>query len=959
MKPTIAAPDTLNFGNTLKNDTKQIIFTIINNGDTALTVNSFEFTSDLFFPDSTLVFPFQIASADSADDIKLYYRPDTEQTDTTTLQIWSNDPWQPAFRISLAGRGVVPKLMVLPQNIDFSSVAVGDSLPETLLLSNKGSGTLKSAIPTITGTDAAMFMLTADSLSFTIPEGDTTRRELTVQFKPVSEGPKQAMLSIPTNNPDSNLTEIELTGFGSLPEISVSDTIIDFNSVYITESDSQELVISNTGSGDLKIKDLIVTGGDSAHFSVEGLNVDNLVSASGADTLVIIFNPLPDTEGQKNASLIVASNDPNRNITPIRLLGNSVSPVTIQIKPTSIKFDTTYVNKANVQNLTIRNSGVRDLVISSAQLSNPAYTDFELPDIGPGLTVPSPDSMLFPVTFIPSAVGVRTDTILFSCNDPLQPAPQIYLWGTAIGDTAPARIEYVDTSLDTLDFNELHTVQVTIITSGAPVSEANYFIRLGGAENFTQLPLTNTSGNLWSVNIPEEYLTFRGLEYYIQAEHGGYVTTKPDSGMIRPGISVISGIATAYPSPTLRGQYQLISLPLFRAKNRLRDLFYDDLGAYDNTRYRFFDWDNEIEAYSELNTLNALLAPGKSYWLITSEEKELTVDSANTVFSGQEYIIELRQGWNMVANPFAFAVVWDSIVTPLVSRYYYDHDPVGNQLIPREDSVWVPFRGYVVYAKLNTELLIAPQEDKRFIAKKAIDPSEWCLRITAQNGSLKDSYNIAGVRSTAQDLLDDFDILEPPALGKHISLFFLNTKTNLAGDYRAVGADGYRFNFKVVSNSNGAIEIQSFPHNLPSNFTWDIISPVTGVRYGQETIITAAQEQSYTLIVGSKSFIADETRAFKSAPSVYYLTQNYPNPFNPQTRITFSLPEAAHLSVDIYDITGRRIKSLVRDEFREAGHYGFLWDGTNDSGDAVASGLYFFYLRSPHFSKAVKMVLQR
>jgi len=91
-------------------------------------------------------------------------------------------------------------------------------------------------------------------------------------------------------------------------------------------------------------------------------------------------------------------------------------------------------------------------------------------------------------------------------------------------------------------------------------------------------------------------------------------------------------------------------------------------------------------------------------------------------------------------------------------------------------------------------------------------------------------------------------------------------------------------------------------------------------------------------------------------PDRIELHQNYPNPFNPETRIAFNLPEALDVKIEIFNLTGQRIKVLL-DDYVEAGPQEVLWDGRNNSGNPVASGVYFYRLSAKNFSQTKKMVL--
>ena len=103
----------------------------------------------------------------------------------------------------------------------------------------------------------------------------------------------------------------------------------------------------------------------------------------------------------------------------------------------------------------------------------------------------------------------------------------------------------------------------------------------------------------------------------------------------------------------------------------------------------------------------------------------------------------------------------------------------------------------------------------------------------------------------------------------------------------------------------------------------------------------------------------DET-AGSTLPKVFALSQNYPNPFNPQTVISYDVPETAGIAVqveiDIYNIHGQRVRSLVNDE-KEPGSYKAQWDGRNERGIAVSSGIYFYRIKAGDFDSIRKMLL--
>jgi hypothetical protein len=93
-----------------------------------------------------------------------------------------------------------------------------------------------------------------------------------------------------------------------------------------------------------------------------------------------------------------------------------------------------------------------------------------------------------------------------------------------------------------------------------------------------------------------------------------------------------------------------------------------------------------------------------------------------------------------------------------------------------------------------------------------------------------------------------------------------------------------------------------------------------------------------------------------SIPQKYELAQNYPNPFNPSTAIRFSLPEQAYVTLDIFNILGQRVHTLVAGDMYQAGHYNIIWDGRDQSGNIVASGMYIYRITAGDFNDVKSMV---
>jgi hypothetical protein len=133
---------------------------------------------------------------------------------------------------------------------------------------------------------------------------------------------------------------------------------------------------------------------------------------------------------------------------------------------------------------------------------------------------------------------------------------------------------------------------------------------------------------------------------------------------------------------------------------------------------------------------------------------------------------------------------------------------------------------------------------------------------------------------------------------------------------------------------------------------------VSGVDFAGQTL-----DDNYTgLYFDSRGWtdVEDKTTEEEGRPGEFSLSDNYPNPFNPETKIRYTVgnKQTQPLSLKVYNVLGQLVKTLVN-ETKEPGTYEVIWDGKDESGDQVASGVYFYKLGTQDFSQTKKMVLIR
>jgi hypothetical protein len=107
---------------------------------------------------------------------------------------------------------------------------------------------------------------------------------------------------------------------------------------------------------------------------------------------------------------------------------------------------------------------------------------------------------------------------------------------------------------------------------------------------------------------------------------------------------------------------------------------------------------------------------------------------------------------------------------------------------------------------------------------------------------------------------------------------------------------------------------------------------------------------------GSNQVASLDRVVIQTRPEVYGLADNFPNPFNPETTIKYQLPEATDVTLEVYNVVGQLVSTLVA-EHQNAGRYVVQWDAANDNGQSLSSGIYFYLLQAGDFQKVKKMLL--
>jgi hypothetical protein len=341
----------------------------------------------------------------------------------------------------------------------------------------------------------------------------------------------------------------------------------------------------------------------------------------------------------------------------------------------------------------------------------------------------------------------------------------------------------------------------------------------------------------------------------------------------------------------------------------------------------------------------------------------------------------------MIATPFPFTIHMDSVdiyVPALGGDLHERTDTVrtnriglgGANLRERTAAGYIipnppllkPWRGYFLKNNIKQQVqLFFPKQDDNFpiVAPVPIAPMaaglDWKIDIAARSGELEVPPTTLGTSEAALPGYDRLDWELPPPMQGDLRIVFQRDKDfGQAGDYltdiRPTLTESESWSFTVQPGESRAIEL-SFGGLADIPETYDVILTDVEGRAKQnlrtEAVyrFIASEDRHFELTVTPKA-----TGPAALLPTKYELYQNLPNPFNPQTLIKYDLPEAANVRLEVFNILGQKVTTLV-DRHEAAGPKSALWDGTDAAGNKVSSGIYLYKIIAGDYKAAKKMML--
>jgi len=363
--------------------------------------------------------------------------------------------------------------------------------------------------------------------------------------------------------------------------------------------------------------------------------------------------------------------------------------------------------------------------------------------------------------------------------------------------------------------------------------------------------------------------------------------------------------------------------------------------------------------------------PGNGVWL-RSEEAWTARTSVPTVPLSDDgtYEVELHEGWNVISNPFEKDVAWSAVeatndgALPPLWRYTGRFEQATTFASARTGEAF-----YVLNDQGREALRIPypafPDAPSGGPAKSNRPPA---MTLTASQGESLAGQVRVGITENADDGRDEYDQVAPPDRFADTSFRIESggedvpgRQRHLAAEYRSTKTDGHTFSLVLRAEPGTPVEIRAEGVDAFEGQEVVLIDPDAGTSYDLRTgpTITIQPDEgprSLRLLVGSPDYV--EAKKNVTLPSELQFLPNYPNPFRQQTTLEYVLPEPGAVRLAVYDVLGRQVRVLV-DQKQKAGRHTVAWNGRDESGKRMASGVYLARLVVDGQTKVRKLTFVR
>ncbi|NQU06032.1 MAG: choice-of-anchor D domain-containing protein [Calditrichaeota bacterium] len=735
--------------------------------------------------------------------------------------------------------------------------------------------------------------------------------EFTVTFSPEERGEFEGSITITSNDEQNGEIEVPLSGEGVGAVCWFNPRSLSFGVVGIDISSEETINFRNRGLNDLVISDLT---NENDVFTTDFL-IDIIVEPDEYHSLTVTFTPTNGIE--YHDTLTFTTNDPDNDTVAIPMYGRGMGAV-IVLEPDTVRFDEVGINQSAERTINIRNEGEIDLNITEI-FTEGAYFSINLDTV----YVVEPDaSMECTVTFSPTEIGDFNAWLFITCDDRQREEVIIPLYGTGKGPE-------IAVDADSLDFGLL------------PCDESKELILTIRAVGLTDLTVTG--------------VTIRGAPTFQSAfEDEVFIELNGSFELpvsFNPGDDgILSGVVTIHSDDAENGE---LEVPLNGCAHR--GIMIDTLG-----------------------TISDLTVEGDLMYLVTQNSLMVfDISNPNAPEIAGNYHAEGLNAINVfVDGDYAYIATGDegfsifdvSVVDSMQFVSSYNTDGYTHSLIIRDDYA------YVADGETGLRVIDLYDPERPAEVSHVNTPGEAYAVTIAGDYAYVADY-VQGLR-----IIDISDPQEPEEVG------YFNTRgwsmdVVVSGGFAYVADE--RYGLKVIDISEpGSPDVIGIYDTDGDSYGVHVVGDHAYLADGEggmymldisvpeapspakifytpgiaDAVIVSDNyafiaDRSDLLIIDVSEFLSVDELTEIEIPDGFILQPAFPNPFNAVTSIRYGLPYATHVSVNIYDVTGRRIDELYTGQ-SAAGFQTVMWNAAG-----FRSGVYLVRLEASGFIMVRKVML--
>jgi hypothetical protein len=799
-----------------------------------------------------------------------------------------------------------PCVELSEDTLDFEAVGLELTAELPLTITNTGNENLTVSDITVEG----QYFTTNYAEEFTLEPDEEV--ELTVSFTPNERGEFEAVLTITSNDEENGDVEVPLYGEGVGAVCWFHPRALEFGVVGIDESSTETISFRNQGLLDLIISDVTFTVGQAFLSDYEDAIT---LEPDARHTLTVTFTP---TEGiTYEDTLIFSTNDPDHETVSIPLSGRGMGAV-IVVEPDTVQFGDVGRNRSAERVINIRNEGEINLNILEIFVEG-RYFSIDLDTV---YIVEPEGSLQCVVTFSPTAIGDFRALLFISSDDRQNEEFIIPLYGTGRGPT-------IAVDSDSLDFGLLR------------VGESKELILTISAVGLTDLTITDVT-----VRGAPTFLSAIEDEVFIELNNSFELPVRYNARYN----NVLTGVITIHSDDPENGE---LEIPLKGTAHH--GIMIDTLGTISDLTVV-----NNLAYLATQNGLVVLDVSDPVHPVKTGTYNDEGINALSIFVNGSYAYLSTGEA--------GFTIVDISIVDSMRFVSSYNTEGYAHNMAVRDGYAYVA-DGEAGLRVIDLYDLERPEEvshvdtpgeaygvtldgDYAYVA----DYVHGLRIIDISNPQLPEEIGFYDTRGMSMDVTvsGDFAYVADERYGLRIIDVTDPANPEEIGFY---DTDGYAYGVSVAGDhayiADGSGGMCMLDVSIPESPCPAKIFYTPGTATSLELLDNYAfiADQSDILIINISEFLPVDELNEAVIPVNFILYPAFPNPFNAVTRLSFDLPVASDVSLQVFDLKGRLISTLV-DGKKSAGSYSAEWNAKD-----TPAGIYLVRMEADAFSAVQKVVL--